>query len=66
MSILFQLLLAMLPTLLEWLLKLLKKGAKAKGRELAQLDRVQWYVSQIAVTAPKVGASLSGAPPEEE
>ena len=57
-------LLQILPLLLEWLEKLLKRKGKLKPREIERLNEVLWYTSRISSVAVKAGCEGGGVKPD--
>ena len=58
-------LLQILPLLLEWLEKLLKRKGKLKPREMERLNEVLWYTARVDSAAIKAGCKHGGVNPEE-
>ena len=59
MTVLFQLLLAILPQLLKWLTELKKAGKQVSGRAAEQLGQVLWYTNQLSGASAEVGVTTA-------
>ena len=66
MSIWISILLALLPKLLEWLMKLFQSRKRIPASQLEKLNHITYYASQISAVAPKVGCAMGGINPDTE
>jgi len=63
MSVILQLLLAILPQLLKWLLSLKTAGKALADRQLTQMNQITWYAAQVHAIAPELGCAPNGWKP---
>lgn len=61
MTIVFQILLSLLPQLLKWLASLSEKKERLSGRQLDQMNRITFYAGEVSNLAPKVGCAVGGS-----
>mgnify|MGYP001593031630 CR=1 FL=1 len=66
MNVWLIILLQILPLLLEWLEKLLKRKGKLKPREMERLNEVLWYTARVDRVAVKAGCQHGGVSPKED
>lgn len=66
MSIWISILLALLPKLLEWLMKLFQSRKRIPANQVEKLNHIVYFAAQISAVAPKVGCTVGGVNPDEE